>query len=258
MATVLHDTVRVEHRGPVTVATIAHPPANAISAAVIAGIREAVQAAVASDDCRVLVITGDGERFFAAGADVSEFATSGAAGILAGQKLTSEIEDCRIPVIAAVNGMAFGGGCEIALSCDLRFASSNARFGQPEIKLGIIPGWGGTQRLPRLIGRTAAMELLLTGDPIDAERALALGLVNAVVAPGELQDKVFELADRVASQAPLAVAAIKQAVHTGIDVPILDALDAERVEFTRVFDTQDAREGVSAFLEKRPPTWQGR
>ena len=258
MATVLHDTVRVEHRGPVTVATIAHPPANAISAAVIAGIREAVQAAVASDDCRVLVITGDGERFFAAGADVSEFATSGAAGILAGQKLTSEIEDCRIPVIAAVNGMAFGGGCEIALSCDLRFASSNARFGQPEIKLGIIPGWGGTQRLPRLIGRTAAMELLLTGDPIDADRALALGLVNAVVAPGELQDKVFELADRVASQAPLAVAAIKQAVHTGIDVPILDALDAERVEFTRVFDTQDAREGVSAFLEKRPPTWQGR
>ena len=258
MATVLHDTVRVEHRGPVTVATIAHPPANAISAAVIAGIREAVQAAVASDDCRVLVITGDGERFFAAGADVSEFATSGAAGILAGQKLTSEIEDCRIPVIAAVNGMAFGGGCEIALSCDLRFASSNARFGQPEIKLGIIPGWGGSQRLPRLIGRTAAMELLLTGDPIDAERALALGLVNAVVAPGELQDKVFELADRVASQAPLAVAAIKRAVHAGIDVPILDALDAERVEFTRVFDTQDAREGVSAFLEKRPPTWQGR
>ena len=258
MATVLHDTVRVEHRGPVTVATIAHPPANAISAAVIAGIREAVQAAVASDDCRVLVITGDGERFFAAGADVSEFATSGAAGILAGQKLTSEIEDCRIPVIAAVNGMAFGGGCEIALSCDLRFASSNARFGQPEIKLGIIPGWGGTQRLPRLIGRTAAMELLLTGDPIDAERALALGLVNAVVAPGELQDKVFELAARVASQAPLAVAAIKQAVHTGIDVPILDALDAERVEFTRVFGTQDARQGVSAFLEKRPPTWQGR
>ena len=125
-----------------TVVAIAHPPANAISAAVIAGIREAVQAAVASDDCRVLVITGDGERFFAAGADVSEFATSGAAGILAGQKLTSEIEDCRLPVIAAVNGMAFGGGCEIALSCDLRFASSNARFGQPEIKLGIIPGWG--------------------------------------------------------------------------------------------------------------------
>ena len=258
MATVLHDTVRIEHRGPVTVVAIAHPPANAISAAVIAGIREAVQAAVASDDCRVLVITGDGERFFAAGADVSEFATSGAAGILAGQKLTSEIEDCRLPVIAAVNGMAFGGGCEIALSCDLRFASSNARFGQPEIKLGIIPGWGGTQRLPRLIGRTAAMELLLTGDPIDAERALALGLVNAVVAPGELQDKVFELADRVASQAPLAVAAIKRAVHAGIDVHILDALDAERVEFTRVFDTQDAREGVTAFLEKRPPAWRGR
>jgi enoyl-CoA hydratase len=259
VAPVLHDRVRVEHRGPVTVATIAHPPANAISAAVIAGIREVLDAAVASDDCRVLVITGDGERFFAAGADVSEFATSGAEGIAgSGQSLTSEIEGCRLPVIAAVNGVAFGGGCEVALSCDLRIASSNARFGQPEIKLGIIPGWGGTQRLPRLIGRTAATELLLTGDPIDAERALALGLVNAVVAPGELQDKVFELAGRIASQAPLAVAAIKQAVHTGIDVPIHDGLDAERVEFTRVFDTQDAREGVSAFLEKRPPTWQGR
>ena len=178
---------------------------------------------MASDDCRVLVITGDGERFFAAGADVSEFPTSGAAGIAARGRISPlRSRAAALPVIAAVNGIAFGGGCEIALSCDLRVASSNARFGQPEIKLGIIPGWGGTQRLPRLIGRTAAMELLLTGDPIDAERALALGLVNAVVAPGELQDKVFELADRIASQAPLAVAAIKQAVHTGIDVPIHD------------------------------------
>ena len=257
MATVLHDSVRVEHQGPVTVATIAHPPANAVSAAVIAGIREALEGGVASDNCRVLVVTGDGDRFFAAGADVSEFPTSGAARIASGQDLTAEIERCPIPVIAAVNGIAFGGGCEIALSCDLRVASSNAKFGQPEINLGIIPGWGGTQRLPRLIGRTAATELLLTGEPIDAERALALGLVNAVVAPDELQDKVFELADKIASKAPLAVAAIRRAVHTGIDVPIDDALDAERIEFTRVFDTEDGREGVSAFLEKRPPTWQG-
>ena len=258
MATVLHDSVRVEHQGPVTVATIAHPPANAISAAVIAGIREALEGAMASDDCRVLVITGDGERFFAAGADVSEFPTSGAAGIASGQDLTAEIESCPIPVIAAINGIAFGGGCEIALSCDLRVASSNARFGQPEINLGIIPGWGGTQRLPRVIGRTAAMELLLTGEPIDAERALALGLVNAVVAPHELQDKAFELAEKIASKAPLAVAAIRRAVHTGTDIPIDDALKAERIEFTRVFDTEDAREGVSAFLEKRPAAWQGR
>jgi enoyl-CoA hydratase len=117
---------------------------------------------------------------------------------------------------------------------------------------------GGTQRLPRMIGRTAATEMLLTGEPIDAEAALALGLVNAVVAPDELQDEVFELADKIASKAPLAVAAIRQAVHTGIDVPIHDALIAERIEFTRVFDTEDAREGVSAFLEKRPPAWQGR
>jgi enoyl-CoA hydratase len=258
VATVHHDSVRVEHQGPVTVATIAHPPANAVSAAVIAGVREALEAAVARDDCRVLVITGDGERFFAAGADVSEFPTSGAVRIASGQDLTTEIESCPIPVIAAVNGIAFGGGCEIALSCDLRVASSNARFGQPEINLGIIPGWGGTQRLPRLIGRTAAMELLLTGEPIDAERALALGLVNAVVAPGELQDKVLELAGKIASQAPLAVAAIRRTVHEGIDVPIRDALAAERVEFIRVFDTEDGREGVSAFLEKRRPAWQGR
>jgi enoyl-CoA hydratase len=258
VATVLYDSVRVEHRGPLMIATIVHPPANAISAAVIAGIREALEAAVASDDCRVVVITGDGEQFFAAGADVTEFATSGGEGIVGGQNLTPEIQGCRIPVIAAVNGIAFGGGCEIALSCDLRVASSNARFGQPEIKLGIIPGWGGTQRLPRLIGRTAAMELLLTGDPIDAERALALGLVNAVVRPGELQDKVFELGNRIASQAPLALAAIKRAVNVGVDVPIHDALEVERGEFARVFDTEDAREGVTAFLEKRPPTWKGR
>ena len=257
MASVLHDSVRVEDRGPVTLATIAHPPANAVSAAVIAGIREALETAVASDDCRVLVITGDGERFFAAGADVSEFAALGGEGIVAAQSLTTAIEDCRIPVIAAVNGIAFGGGCEIALSCDLRVASSSAKFGQPEVNLGIIPGWGGTQRLSRLIGRTAATQLLLTGEPIDAQRALALGLVNAVVEPSELHETVFELAKGIASQAPLAVAAIKRAMHAGFDVPIHDALDAERSEFTRVFDTDDAREGINAFLEKRPPTWRG-
>lgn len=218
MAAVLHDGVRVEHQGPVTVATIAHPPANAISTAVIAGIREALEGAMASDDCRVLVITGDGERFFAAGADVSEFPTPGAAGIASGQDLTAEIESCPIPVIAAINGIAFGGGCEIALSCDLRVASSNARFGQPEINLGIIPGWGNatgaaTDRAHRGDGAAAHGR----ADRRRAGPRPRLGRRSS--SARRVTENVFELADRTASQAPRAVAAIKQTVNAELTFP---------------------------------------
>jgi enoyl-CoA hydratase len=256
-AALLHDVVAVERTGAVTTLTIKHPPANAISGAVVAGIREGLEQAEADDNCRAVVLTGDGDRFFAAGADVTEFATNGGEAIAAGQNITKEIEGSPLPVIAAINGICFGGGCELALACDIRIASSNAKLGQPEIKLGIIPGWGGTQRLPRVIGLGPALELLLTGDPIEADRALELGLVSDVVEPDRLQAAARELAERLAVQAPLAVSATKQAVYRGFDLPLHDALDVERGEFTRVFNSDDAREGIKAFLEKRKPSWSG-
>ena len=157
--------------------TIDHPPANAVNGDVVNGLSEGLAAAEADETCRAVIITGNGPKFFSAGADIKGFG-AGADAVGKATHLTLEIEASRLPVIAAVNGIAFGGGCELTLACDIRIASSTARFGQPEIKLGIIPGWGGTQRLPRLIGSARATELLLTGDPIDAERALALGLVE--------------------------------------------------------------------------------
>jgi enoyl-CoA hydratase len=258
VSTVLHDAVRFERDGALAIITIEHPPANAISRAVVLGIGEALEQSAADESCRAVILTGAGPKFFAAGADITEFGSDAAATVAAAQHFTLEMESSRLPIIAAVNGIAFGGGCELAMACDVRIASENARFGQPEIKLGIIPGWGGTQRLPRLIGRSAAMELLLTGDPIDAARALQLGLVSRVVGADTLLDAARDVAGRFAGQAPLAVAATKRAVTAGLDRPLREALDAEREEFVALFATEDAREGISAFLEKRPPSWSGR
>jgi enoyl-CoA hydratase/carnithine racemase len=258
VSTVLHDVVRVERDGAIAIVTIDHPPANAISRAVVLGITEAFNSAQADPSCRGLVLTGGGPKFFAAGADISEFGSQGGDNIAQGQGLTLAMERSRLPVVAAVNGIAFGGGCELTLACDVRIASTAARFGQPEIKLGIIPGWGGTQRLPRLIGRTAAIELLLTGDPIDAARALELGLVSRVVEPDELLSAAVSVARKFAAQAPLALAATKRAIADGLDRPLSEGLEAERREFVGLFATEDAREGITAFLEKRPPSWTGR
>ncbi len=258
MSTVLNDVVRIDREGALVIITIDHPPANAISRAVIDGIAGALTGAETDADCRAVILTGAGPKFFAAGADISEFGSAGGDNIARGQGLTVAMERSRLPIVAAVNGIAFGGGCELALACDVRIASSAARFGQPEIRLGIIPGWGGTQRLPRLIGRAAAMQLLLTGEPVDAARALQLGLVGTVVEPGELLDSARELAGSYAAQAPLALAATKRAVTDGLDRPLAEGLEAERGEFVALFGTADAAEGITAFLEKRPPTWTGR
>jgi len=239
------------------VVTIDHPPANAISRAVVKGLSEALSGAEGDMSCRAFVITGSGPKFFSAGADITEFG-GGAEGLGGALELTLKFEETRLPVIAAVNGIAFGGGCELTLACDVRICSSNARFGQPEVKLGIIPGWGGTQRLPRLIGRAAAMELLLSGDPIDAERALLLRLVSEVVSPEELRAAALRWADKLTKLAPLALAATKRAVNRGTPLRIADALDVERAEFTALFATEDAAEGISAFLQKRSADFKGR
>jgi enoyl-CoA hydratase len=254
------EPVRVERDGAVAVITIDHPPANAISRAVISGLRDAVaEIGKPSSGVRAAVLMGAGEKVFAAGADITEFQTLGADNIDSGQALTLEMERCPVPLVAAVNGIAFGGGCELAMACDLRIAAANARFGQPEINLGIIPGWGGTQRLPRLVGTGRAMAMLLTGDPIDARTALEWGLVSAVVEPAELLDAARTLAGKIATRAPLAAQATKRAVRNGAAAAsIAEALEVERQEFVAVFGSEDAKEGVTAFLAKRAAEWTGR
>jgi enoyl-CoA hydratase/carnithine racemase len=252
------DPVRTDRHGPVALVTITHPPVNAISRAVAAGIVEALTEAEADPACRALVLTAEGDRYFSAGADLTELAGDGPADLVGSIEVTGRLEASRLPVIAAVNGIAYGGGCEIALACDLRICAEDARFGQPEIKLGFIPGWGGTQRLPRLVGRGPALEMLLTGDPIDAARALSCGLVTRVVPGARLGEEALALAGLLAQRPPLAVAAVKRAVHQGADGSLTGGLRLEREEFARVLGSEDAREGFSAFLEKRPPTWRGR
>jgi enoyl-CoA hydratase len=160
--------------------------------------------------------------------------------------------------VAAINGFALGGGLELAIACDLRIASTTAKLGQPEVLLGIMPGWGGTQRLPRLVGRGRALEILLAGDQLDASRARDMGLVNRVVEPGQLEEIAQEVADKLANGAPAAIAAIKRAVNRGMDLPLETGLAVELEEFDSSFRTADALEGISAFLQKRQPEWTGR
>ena len=255
------DFVSYETAGPVATLTVDHPPANALSNQVLAEIEAALSQAEDSDDIRAVIFTGGGEKFFIAGADINEFLTIPrehyAERTAKGQKVTLQMETMAKPVVMAVNGYCLGGGCEMAMAGDIRIASANAVFGQPEIKLGIIPGFGGTQRLVRLLGKSRAMELLFTGESIDATTALELGLVSRVVPPAELLPAARELAQKLAAQAPLAIAAIKRAVHNGLDRPIEEALEAERKEFAEIRFTDDAIEGITAFLEKRAPEFKG-
>ena len=255
------DFVRYETDGPVATITVDHHPANALSNQVLAEIESSLSQAEADADVRAVILTGAGEKFFIAGADITEFLTIPkehyAERTAKGQKVTLQMETMAKPVIMAVNGYCLGGGCEMAMAGDVRLAADNAVFGQPEIKLGIIPGFGGTQRLVRLLGKSRAMELLFTGDNIDAATALELGLVSRVVPAAELMIVAQELAKKFAAQAPLAIAAIKRAVHNGLDRPMEEALEAERKEFAAIRFTHDAIEGITAFLEKRPPAFTG-
>ncbi len=250
--------VKLETRGPVAIAWLARPPANSISPEVVRALRKLWDEITTKGSVRALVIASANPMLFCAGADIKAFTTMDPA---AGQELLDgmhgllrEIETAPIVTIAAINAMALGGGCELAMACDLRIAAESAVFGQPEINLGIIPGFGGTQRLPRLVGEGRARELNLTGDPIPAEEAYALGLANRVVADEELFDAALAWARKLSDQAPLAVERIKRVSAAGdIDVGI----EREKEAFLEVFFSEDGREGISAFLQKRKPQFRG-
>jgi enoyl-CoA hydratase len=213
-------------------------------------------------EVRAVILTGAGERAFSAGTDIGELQhlhpDAARLASLRGQAVCELVEGCRVPVIAAVNGIAAGGGCELALSCHIRLASTTAEFSLPETKLGMIPAYGGTQRTPRALGMSRALELMLTGQSLSASDALRCGLVNRVVEPSRLVHEAEAVARSIAELAPLATRACLEAVTRGIELPLEQGLELEVELFSRLFDTEDVREGTRAFLEKRPPVFKGR
>jgi enoyl-CoA hydratase len=256
------ENVLIEKRGRVAIVTVNRPDKlNALNIATRNDILAAFDQLASDDEVRVVIITGAGEKAFIAGADISEFAGMTAVrqrGVMKGRRAFDAVEDFPKPVIAMINGFALGGGCELAMACDIRIASTKAKLGQPEIKLGIIPGGGGTQRLTRLIGEGRAMELMLTGDMITAEEAYEIGLVNHFYPPEELEEKTMELANRIAEMSPVALAMAKQAVKNASRLDLRAGLDAEVDLFALCFSSEDKEEGVRAFLEKRKPEFKGR
>jgi enoyl-CoA hydratase len=259
-----YETLIVEREESIGLITINRPRSlNALSRATMRDLGAAVDELAADPAVGAIVLTGSGDRAFVAGADISEFNTLPSAAVaahysLVGQAILNKIETLDKPVIAAINGFALGGGCELAMACDIRLAADSARLGQPEINLGIIPGYGGTQRLARLVGRGTAKLLCLTGDPIDAAEALRIGLVDRVVPAAELLAEAKALAKKLAAKAPLARALIKQAINAGLEGSPSEGLAFEAAQFGLVFDSEDRVEGVTAFLEKRRATWKGR
>jgi enoyl-CoA hydratase/carnithine racemase len=255
------DVVKVAREAPIAILTIDHPPANALNRDVIGGLERALAALDREEAIRAVVITGAG-RMFVAGADISAFQGAGARDIdelaRAGNDLFNWIERCRMVCIAAVNGPCLGGGQELALACDLRLAAESARFGQPEVNLSLIPGWGALQRLPRLIGRGRALEMCLSGALVSAADAQAIGLVNRLVPDAALLDAARDLARQMAEKAPVAVSEIKSRMVMGQDEPFTQAISADGTAFAKLFESADVKEGVAAFLEKRKPIWKGR
>jgi enoyl-CoA hydratase len=257
------DNVLIERDGPVLVLTINRPKVlNALNAQTLDELSRAIDTARADTAVRAVVITGAGDRSFVAGADINELAAQtpvdGREHARRGQALFDRIERLGKPVIAAINGFALGGGCELAMACTIRLASDTAKLGQPEINLGLIPGYAGSQRLPRLVGRGRALELLLVGNPIGADEAWRIGLVNKVVPAAELMNEARALAQALAAKAPVAVRYILEAVAGGLDMSFEDSQDYEATLFGLVATTEDMREGTRAFLEKRKAEFKGR
>ena len=250
----MYEFLKTEERGAVALMTISAPKSlNALNTAILKEMDDYLT----KFDCqqyRCLIVTGDGEKSFVAGADISEMATlntiEGEAFGTRGAAVFRKLETLHVPVIAAVNGFALGGGCELAMACDIRICSDNARFGQPEVGLGIIPGFSGTVRLARLVGMGMAKQLIYTGKPVKADEALRIGLVNAVVPQAELMDKALELANQIATNAPLAVSAAKLCINTCFDIDAEDAIAFENHAFGMCFSTEDQKNGMQAFLTK--------
>ena len=257
------ENLRFEVRNHVAYVTVSRPKAlNALNSATIGELHRAFTTVRDTDDIRAAILTGEGEKAFIAGADINELATQGPVQGKAyaerGQRVLDLIENCGKPVIACVNGFALGGGCEVAMACTLRLASDNARLGQPEVKLGIIPGYGGTQRLPRLVGRGVALQILLSGEMISAQEAHRIGLVNEVVAAAELIPRAEAILAKILANGPIACRYVIEAVNHGLDMTLADGLAFEASLFGVCCATEDKNEGTKAFLEKRAANFQGK
>lgn len=253
--------IQTEENGT-AVLTLNRPPANALSVEMLGEIKAVFEEIAADDSVKGVIVTAPGEKFFVAGADINGLlpldALSGRALSKFAQGCFQAIEDLEKPVIAAVNGYALGGGCELAMACDIRIAGEKAVFGQPEVNLGLIPCFGGTQRLARLVGAGTAKELMFTAEQIDAREAYRIGLVNKVVEQGELLASARKMMDVILTKSPLGVAACKAAVNKGADLSIADGLNLEADLTGILCSTEDKNEGVGAFIEKRKPNFRGR
>ena len=257
------DNLLLERESGVAVLTVQRPQRlNALDARTIDEIGQAILDVQRDETIRCAILTGAGDKAFVAGADIHEIARDTPEGArqraLGGQRVFDLIEQLGKPVVAAVNGFALGGGCELAMACTLRIAADSARFGQPEINLGLIPGFAGTQRLARLVGKTKAMELVLTGNPITASEALAIGLVNRVVPAAELMKEAHALAAALAAKPPIAMRYAIEAITRGLEMPFTEACRFEAALFGMVSATEDMKEGTTAFLEKRKAEFKGR
>ena len=252
-----------EKEDGIGIVTINRPEVlNALSSEVFAELYDLFNKIEDDPDVRVVILTGGGDKAFVAGADIDDMQPRSSIGVIsfqtAGRKAMDVIYNLSKPVIAAINGYAFGGGCELATWCDLRIASEKARFGQLEINLGIIPGGGGTQRLTRLVGMTKAKELIFTGDVIDADTALSIGLINKVVPAESLIDEAKQMAQKILSKSGIALYYAKKAINSGADMSLPAALDFEERCFALCFATEDQKEGMKAFLEKRSPEFKNK
>jgi enoyl-CoA hydratase/carnithine racemase len=257
------ENILLEKKNSIAYVTINRPKVlNALNMATMEELRAAFTDIKEDSAIRVAILTGSGEKAFVAGADIGELskhdAVSGKEYTHRGQSVLDLIENLGKPVIAGINGFALGGGCELAMACTMRLASSNAKLGQPEVKLGIIPGYGGTQRLPRLVGKGIAMQLVLAGEMISAEEALRIGLVNEVTAPGDLIPRAEAIAAKIIANAPLAIQYAMEAVNRGLDLPLTDGLYLEATLFGVCCATEDKKEGTTAFLEKRAAQFKGK
>lgn len=255
--------IRLDKDGPLGIVTLSNPPLNVLHPQMVMEIEACFTALATDPDVVVAVLTGAGERAFCAGFDIKEFPDlmlPGRAGALARALHASlgAIAHLGKPTIAAVNGLALGGGLEVSMACDIRIVATNAQMGQPEIKLGLLPGAGGTQRLPRLVGAGRAKELLYLGDPIGAEEAYRIGLANRVVPAGEALHVATQMGHAIAARAGVALRYIQEAVDRGLGTTLEEGLRIETDQFAKVFQTEDAREGVDAFLNKRSPAFRHR